>query len=405
MTVHFDKARQHWRYDFQRKGVRYQEYCLNEDGSPCTTKGQASRAEERAKTAAQKGKVARPAPGVATLAMVFAAYAPTLPPVGDRFGDDRRSQILELGQQLGIDTPVLEVGAKLTGENGYIAWARQQKVRVYAGGPKGKGKHKPARALLKEIDRLRSDSTINRYLDALRVAIGDFARQRDPATGQPRLPWVPEIPHLKEIQRIPHPVPDADIAAILAVAAPWVVDAATLIRQMGFRKTELVTVPLAQVDLERRGIWLKGEATKGKRDEFVPANAPAMTVLRRRHAQATLLGIDTLFWWVPRSAKNAKRPHPPRPIKDFKKAWKAAKRRAGLQDSGYRIHDLKASFVTAIAPHGPAKTTQKLARHKSFATTERYLAVFDPASRDAVDRMAAAMENPSQKSLTKKRAG
>lgn len=44
-----------------------------------------------------------------------------------------------------------------------------------------------------------------------------------------------------------------------------------------------------------------------------------------------------------------------------------------------------ASYVTAVAHVAPAAVTQKLARHRSYETTRRYLLVADAATREAVE--------------------
>ncbi len=393
MTVFFEKDRDRWRYDFRRQGKRYQGYCLNLDGSASSTKTEARRAEELVKAQVQKTKSVSKFTGAPTLALAFVEYARTLPPKGDRFGDDRRIQVAELLRQLGPDTMIAELPQKLPD---YIAWARRQKIYVWVGGPQAKTETRiqnPRR----ETDRFRKDATINRYLDCLRKAVGTYCRAINPATGAPRMPWVPPIPALKEIKRIPRPVPDTDLDRIVENAAPWVADAAVLLRHMGFRKAEMLAINIdQQVDFVKSGIWLRGEDTKGLRDEFVFANAIAMKVIKRRVAEARKLKIKWLFWYTPPPRKAAEgQPHkgdqdrpPPRPIKDFYGAWRRAIKRAGLPKA-YRIHDLKASFVTSISGHTKKpQDLQELARHKSFETTLNYLGVFDPDKRAAVDAMA-----------------
>ena len=323
--------------------------------------------------------------GAHTLAKAMSVYMAQLSP--GKHADNQADYVAELLRWFGPSQLLMEIPGRLQGKDGYLAWARKQPVRAYVGGNRKKAEVNPA-AQWKDTKRLRTDSTINRYLDCLRRAIRLYGSPIDPATDKPRMPALPAIPKLKEPKRRPRPVPDGDLERILEHATEHLVDAATLWRQMGFRRTELLRTPLADVDLEHEGIWLRAEDTKGDADEFVPANRIAMEVLRRRYAEAERLGIPWLFWYVPPAKRGAK-PKAPQPIKDMGRAWAAAQKRAGIKRR-YRIHDLKASFLTAAAPHSDARTLQRLGRHADFATTQAYLEVLDARSRAAVDAMAEA---------------
>lgn len=380
MTIHFDPDRRRWRFDFWRDGVRHRGYCLDQEGRPAGNKTEARRAEERIKARLQA------MPGATAQARAdepifgYAADLYLAQAAGGRHAGNQQVYMAELLRWFGPDAPIAEIEERVAA---YNAWALAQPVRIWRGGARSKADPGAAR-LWTDAGRTRSAATQNRYLDALRRAIRLYGEIRDPATGKPRLEWLPKIPALKEIQRIPRAVSDADLETIAGAGAAHLVDAARLARHMGFRKTEMLSIELGQVDLANRCVWLKGEDTKGKRDEAVPANKAAMKILARRVAEARRLKIPWLFWWVPPGLDADGRPKPPRPVRNLQTAWEGAQRRAGLEHA-YRFHDLKASYVTGVGRHASLRKTQELARHRDPATTMRYLAVLDGEGRDAVE--------------------
>lgn len=384
MTVHFDRRLGRWRFDFWRDKVRHQDWCLNLDGTDARNKTEAVKAQERAIAKVQTGaKVPKVTPGTHVLALAVGVYVDHLSP--GRHADNQKVYVAELLGWFGADQILGEIEGRVSA---YIAWARQQPIRIWRGGSAKKAESQKREPWAKAARR-RSDATINRYLDALRRAIRLYGSLPDPLTGNPRLMRLPKILKLKEAKRIPRPVPDGALEQILSEAAPWIADAARLARHMGFRRTEMLAIELDQVDLEQRCVWLRGEKTKGRRDEMVPANDTAMEILTRRSAEARELGVDVLFWYVPPSKKGEPEKEP-RPIRSIKRAWAAAQRRAGL-DRHYRFHDLKASFVTSIARHAEPQDVQKLARHRDFDTTRAYLEIAADRGRKAVDAMDKAV--------------
>lgn len=383
MTVHFDTRLRRWRFDFWKDRVRHQDWCLDLNGDDVKTKTEAKAAQERFRaklqTEADPKKGGRV--GAHTLALAMDVYVGQLSP--GRHSENQMVYVAELLRWFGPDQALADIEPRI---DLYVTWAKKQPVKLWRGGNRDKATAKKNGDLWQTTDRTRSNATINRYLDCLRKGIRLYGEMRDPRTGKKRLVEIPKIPKLKEPHRIPRPVSDLDLARIVAEAAPWVVDAAQLARHMGFRRTEMLAIELEQIDFDRKAIWLRAEETKGNRDESVPANEIAMEILTRRHAEAVKLGIAWLFWYIPPSAKG-KPAKAPRPIKSIKRAWAAAQRRAGLTRR-LRFHDLKAAFLTAIAPHASPQDVQKLGRHKDFKTTLAYLAVAADSGRAAVDAMA-----------------
>lgn len=154
-----------------------------------------------------------------------------------------------------------------------------------------------------------------------------------------------------------------------------------LVRLMGFRKAEVFSLTIHQVDLNNRGVWLKAESTKANRAEFVPANEEAIALLRRLIEQAKARPVPHLST-CQRGKPKAPSQAPWPPIKNPRKAWTNACKALGIS---HRFHGTKASYVTPVAHVTPAAVTQRLARHRSYETSRRYLRVADEATRRAVE--------------------
>jgi integrase len=159
-------------------------------------------------------------------------------------------------------------------------------------------------------------------------------------------------------------------------------DALGLCLHFGLRKKEALTLEVGDVDFSANGIWLRGERTKAKRDEFLPGNDAGMALLQRLLDRARESGQARPVLY----RKSGKCPL--RPVNDIASWWLAACERAGLP-KGRRFHDARAAYITAIAKSAPAPVVQDLARHRDFETTMRYIRVADEARRQAVARIPA----------------
>ncbi len=386
MGVSFSQRRDRWVYDFELGGKRFNGYCLEENGDPCTSRRAAVLAEEKVRVAAGNARRSpAPMPSVGyTVAQAFAGYVAQANKKSANW-DNQQDYIADLLAYFGGETALADVTETRIWE--YIAWARAQNIRVYVGGPRKRGEHGRRTKLWKESDRTRSDSTINRYLVTLRRTIAIAHKARD-ALKRRLLEDPPTVPDLAEPKALPRPIPAADIRKLLQVAAPHVAEAITLSLLLGLRRTEAYGLTRDHIDVDNRGVWLQPEETKGNRGEFMRANARAMEVLLRLSAQAQARGAEHLITW--RRGKKGQW----RPITSPKTAIQTALKKAGISGK-HRFHDLKASFSTALATTAPAKVVQQLSRHKSFQTTERYILVADEATRTAIDEFnesAVAME-------------
>jgi integrase len=72
-------------------------------------------------------------------------------------------------------------------------------------------------------------------------------------------------------------------------------------------------------------------------------------------------------------------------IGDVKTAFRAALRRSGLAEKGYRFHDIRRTFARMLYNQGVMLTKiQRLLGNKSVLTTERYLGVKFEETREAI---------------------
>jgi integrase len=395
MTVYFDTARSRWRYDFVHRGKRYSGYAVDpETQQPAKNKTDARRIEAVLKAPLQRlGD--RPAPSIAseanyTLAQAMATYAHIKQGASDWPNQVR--YIRELLQFFGADTALTAISTTRVME--YITWAKAQPILVYLGGtarltPEERCDPRLWRPVAD--GRTRTNSTINLYLIALRMALRMAHETHHPVSRRPLLDIMPKIPKLKQVELLPRPIPDAVLTQIVDSAPDYLGDAVLLVRQMGFRKAEVFALKRAQIDWQNEGIWLDGALTKGRRDEFVQANWIALVLLAKRWVKAHAVGIDELFFYM-------RGYHDPRPIRNPKRAWANVLRRLGIE--GHTFHNTKASFVTAVAREASQATTQALARHTDYRTTQRYLAVADKEKRAALEAAASSALRASSGSHT-----
>jgi integrase len=378
MTVFYNKTRGHWAYDFQLKGQRYAQACKDPlTGNLAENKTEAAAIEERirARLLLESDCRKQTNPRDYTLAQAFAAYLGQMKP-----GSHKNTVVIHVRELLiwfGPATPLYQISDGRVLE--YITWAREQKIKTWIAGPHRK--KNTGKGEWKNTDRRRSDSTINRYLTTFRTALRMAHAARDPHTGMPLLPAMPKIPHLREMKRLPRPIAQANLDAIIAAAPGHLADAIRLTVLMGFRSAEVFGLTCSQVDLPNKGIWLRAENTKGKRDEFIPASGMALQLLEQLVARARRLGLQHLILY---RTGGGKKKESWRPIKNARTAWRRALKQLDLQGQ-HVFHNTKTTFVTAIAKKFPGAVVQRLARHRNFSTTQRYILVADSLMREAVE--------------------
>jgi integrase len=389
MTVNYRSDRKKWAYNFRLGGQRYAGYAIHpRTGKLAANEAEAKRIEalireDLERRAAEQPKPHRPNHDDYTLAQALASWA--VRKQGKANWPNQRTYLAELLSWFGAETPAADITAERCWA--YITWAREQPILVWRGA--GRKAIDCSEAELKRFwvpradGKCREDSTINRYLDPLREALRIAHETR--VHGVPLLAEPPAVPQLEEIQRLPRPISDEAIRRLATEtkAPAHLIDAILLVRNMGFRKAEVFGLQIADVDFDAGGVWLRGERTKGRRDEFVPANADAIDLLRRLVAQARERTTAYLLTYRPRKLGEWV------PVRDPKRSFRTAMKQIGL-DGQHVFHNTKAAYVTAVASTASAEVTRSLARHKDSRTTARYIQVVDAVRQAAVDAIAFA---------------
>lgn len=383
MTVWFDAAKGFWRYDFRHHGTRHAKYCIHPD----TGAAARNRTEAKAIETIIRARVARDghAPAIAgtyTLAQAMAAHlAASAPRASFAAIKDHVAAILA---HFGPDMAVVDVTREAA--EGFARALAAAPKRVWIGGPTAPPRAGPAkRATWKSAadGRTRSPATVNRHLNTLRAALNRAHKTRDPGDhARALMPVAPDIPRVPEPRSAPRPFTADELERLIAAAPAHLADALRLGALTGLRHGEIHKLTIAQIDDALTGIWLKASETKAKRGEFVPLGPAARALVARLIAQARARHQTHLITYRPRGKKSTWRP-----IISSKAAWIRARREAGLEDR--RFHQTKATFVTAILRVTDIATAQRLARHKSSATTQAHYAGIDPNLAAAVEAAEA----------------
>ena len=174
--------------------------------------------------------------------------------------------------------------------------------------------------------------------------------------------WYPEsfqrpivFPKQLSEREVDRHIPQAGFKKIMAqIEDPEFFDFCALSIYTGLRSSEILRLQWDDIDQDRSTIRVRSEQ-KNRKDNEIPMNTHAAAILLQN---CKYRGHKKPFRWNCRTHMSHL----------FKKAVRAA----GYED--YRLHDLRHSFASYLAMDNKAgKSIQKLMRHKSFKSTERYM--------------------------------
>lgn len=209
-----------------------------------------------------------------------------------------------------------------------------------------------------------SPATVNKELRQIKAALREAAKRKYIAA-------CPPIDLLHEEQKVPTYCPPEHFAKLYDAC-----DAATRPDEQGFtapdwwrayllclyttgwRRNEPLSVPKEALDWERGVIYLDAAAAKSRRGEVVHVPPILLEHLERIKSFGPMV-----FPW----------PHSPKALHD--EFWgiqdtAGVKRRDGER---YGFHDLRRGFATLNADRVSAEVLQRIMRHKSYTTTQRYI--------------------------------
>ena len=153
---------------------------------------------------------------------------------------------------------------------------------------------------------------------------------------------------------------------------------------LGTRKTELLTMRWADIDLTAR-TWRIPE-TKAGNSHLLPLPMPAMAMLE------ALPSRDKSEWVFPGEGASGH-------IVEPAKAWQRIRARAGVPD--VRIHDLRHTLASWLVAQGfNLPLVGRALNHTQTATTARYAHLALDPVRTALEQTAALMMTPNSKDTT-----
>ncbi|OGF10422.1 MAG: hypothetical protein A2W00_08960 [Candidatus Eisenbacteria bacterium RBG_16_71_46] len=204
------------------------------------------------------------------------------------------------------------------------------------------------------------------------------ARQRGRLASAPMFPTVP----VRNVRTASFT--DAEVSALLD-ALPEPLRAVTEFASLtGWRLMECLRLRWPRVDFEAQAIRLEPGETKNRRGRVFPFGAmPRLAALLERQRAER--------WRVERARGVAVEHVSHRdgiPIKDLDDAWRAARRRAGLEDR--RFHDLRRYAATRLVRAGVSRTeAMALMGHETESMFVRYALNDLPMLERAVAKVAA----------------
>lgn len=124
----------------------------------------------------------------------------------------------------------------------------------------------------------------------------------------------------------------------------------------GLRQSNVSRLRWAQVDLERRQVWIPADEAKGGEDLYVPLNDLAIDIIRRQFGKHP----ERIFTYkgTPIVTVNTR-------------CWRNALKRAGISD--FRWHDLRHTWASWLIQNGtPLYDLQEMGGWKTESMVKRY---------------------------------
>lgn len=166
--------------------------------------------------------------------------------------------------------------------------------------------------------------------------------------------------------------------------------AAVLASRTTMRPIEVKNLQRKHVDLFKKELVVgraKGRHGKNRR---IPLDADALKAVSRMFDRADALGFTDPEHYLWFACKNG-RFDPTKPIKKWDTAWRALRKKAGLD--GFRFHDLRHTFITHLAEAGvPEHVIRAFAGHLTKRMLEHYMHIGMAAKRQALTDVAEQRE-------------
>jgi integrase len=212
--------------------------------------------------------------------------------------------------------------------------------------------------------------TINRELTVFK-ALFNHGAESDP----PKISRVPKFPaKLREANPRSGFIDDKQYVALVANCKhAWLKALIAIAYNFGFRKGELLGLRCGQVDLAARQIRLLPGETKSDRGRTVPMTDEIFDLLSE--CVRGKIATDAVFTW-----------RDGRPVKDFRGAFAAMTKAAGLPD--LLLHDFRRSAVRRMLRRGISKhQAKRFSGHATDSIFDRYDIIDDADLAEAARKL------------------
>lgn len=245
-----------------------------------------------------------------------------------------------------------------------------------------------------------ANGTINRELSALRRMLNLGHRTR--MVGR-----VPHVQMLEEDNVRTGFVEDGEFQALHDKLPPRLRPLAAVAFVTGWRRSELLSRKWRHVDLDNGWLRLEPGETKNGRGRQFPLIQRLREILEAQHARKREIENETgrivthVFFY--HTGKRAGKP-----IKSFRRAWRAARKAAGMPD--LHVHDFRRTAIRNMVRAGiPEKVAMEYSGHRTRSVFDRYNIVDETMLREQAEKLTAHLERVEPENrkvvpLEKKRA-
>ncbi len=216
-----------------------------------------------------------------------------------------------------------------------------------------------------------SNATVNRELAVLHRMFS-LAYKATP----PRVPRIPHIEMLAEHNARQGFFEHEDFEKVRDALPEHLKPLVTFAYHTGWRKSEILTLTLDQVDLHTATVRLEAGMTKNRQARTIFLTGELLEVVQQQREIRDRLYPDCPWVFFSEGKQ----------IKSFRRSWNTACRKVGLE--GKILHDFRRSAIRNMVRAGiPERVAMDLSGHKTRSVFERYNIVSEGDRLEAANRL------------------